>query len=939
MSDYQRALDTIRRSVSIVDLIGETVHLKKKGKEHEGLCPFHEENTPSFHVNEDKGVYICRSCGTGGDIFNWVEFKERVQFHEAARILAKRSNVLIPTPNGMSDDEYAKHQALQSKCFEATRWAASWFADQLMLRENATPRDYLRQRGVKLGAVRAFAIGYAPENPKTFLDAFGAAGFSEETGISSGILKRYDDGRVLPMFRGRVVFPIRDRKGDIVSFGGRALREDQKPKYINGPETVLYEKGLHLYNVDRAEAEIKKAGYAVLVEGFMDVVLAVQDGVLNAVGCLGTALTEQQCRLLKRGTDKLLFLFDPDEAGKNAVIKGASVAIGAGLYPRVCVLPNGYDPGSIVASGAHLSTYMQGQEDIVTFATRHLLASFDVSSVEGKTKFLHAISPIACASKDTVAREANIDAVASVSGLSHEFIRGALAGQVEPPRQIRVEPKDEDWIAPSPIGDETAKLPDFPVHTLPDPLSRFVWECAAQFEVPEDLPAFVVLSLLSYAFGPKISVEAWPGYVEDPCVLYLVIGMAVGETKTPTYKACMAPFYGFLEQINQNRRKYDVQIEATESIIETRKKELKNKPNDPIVQDSLVRAMSELDKLKEERPGDPIAEDITSEKLGIKVAENNGAMLVTSDEGDLFEIINGKYSSGVPTLGIFLKGNSGAFYTVDRVSRSSLIIKRLCLTLMQVVQPSVIRGMARREENKDKGFLARFMYSLPKSLVGFRQFDTQPISNITNARYYDWMLSALATPWGTEGPDKKKVPYRLRLSPEASECFRAVKIKIERQLRNKGSMYSVVDWGNKSGGYFLRLAGLLHCCHHNGKKFWEIPISLETFQSALEIGRYATQHTKAAYELMGAETTDETQDATEILEWAKQRTEPTFTKRDVTNSLRKRLKGDRISKALAALEEHGYIEIDGSLDGRGRGKKAVIRLNPKAVGQNEQRHT
>lgn len=339
-------LRSIRERVSLVEVVANYVRLKKTGRNHSGLCPFHAEKTPSFTVNEERGFFHCFGCGVGGDVFSFLMRAERLEFPEAVEQLARRAGVDLPKrtdANGPGDD-------LRRQLCEVNGLAVGFFHDVLAGAGGADARSYLAGRGLKPQVAERYGVGFAPSSGNALAGWLSRRGVGVDLAVKAGLLGRRDDGRVFDRFRGRVMFPIRDRRARVIAFGGRTLGNDQ-PKYLNSPESPVFRKGEGLYGLAEARDAIRAQNRVVLVEGYLDVLMLVQEGIPYAVGILGTALTAAQLGLLRPlGGDELTvyFFFDGDTAGQRAAERAFSVAAEAEVWGRAVFLPDGFDPDSFV---------------------------------------------------------------------------------------------------------------------------------------------------------------------------------------------------------------------------------------------------------------------------------------------------------------------------------------------------------------------------------------------------------------------------------------------------------------------------------------------------------------------------------------------------------------------------------------------------------------
>src|SRR5262247_958361 len=313
MQYSQALLDDIRAAVDIVDLVGRFVNLRKAGSHWKGLCPFHSEKTPSFTVNPQKGIFHCFGCGVGGDAFGFVMRQDRLSFPEAVRALAKTTGIALPDePGGRSGDSG------REELIRVMELAGRFYTDTLWKPAGERARAYLGQRGIDTQIARQFGLGYAPEGWESLLTFMKSEKVSEEALIAAGLaVARENRAGAYDRFRGRLLFPIRDLQGRVVAFGGRGFGDEQ-PKYLNSPETTLYVKGQMLYALDVAREGMRQKNRAIVVEGYLDCLMAHQHGFTETVAALGTAFTPAQLGLLRRYADEVVSVFDADAAGQKA---------------------------------------------------------------------------------------------------------------------------------------------------------------------------------------------------------------------------------------------------------------------------------------------------------------------------------------------------------------------------------------------------------------------------------------------------------------------------------------------------------------------------------------------------------------------------------------------------------------------------------------------
>jgi DNA primase len=355
-------LEEIRRRADLVELISPHVRLRKAGRRLTGLCPFHQERTPSFSVDPETGLWYCFGCKVGGDVFRFVEMVEKVSFQDAVELLARRLGIQPRTPVAASQAR-AKERLLSLH-----ERAARFFNTALKSRAGSAVRDYLKERGVSDESVESFLLGYAPDQWEALLNAMDKQGFPGEDLARAGLVVQRDDGGLArrslggggyyDRFRNRLTFPVRDATGRIIAFGGRALAADpstslgagQQPKYLNSPETPLFQKNQTLYAFDIARRAMSDKGRAIVVEGYMDAIACHEAGFTETVATMGTALTPGHVNLLRRRTDKLVLAFDSDSAGLAAALRSSELFRQAEVEVRVLTLPEGMDPDSLIRS-------------------------------------------------------------------------------------------------------------------------------------------------------------------------------------------------------------------------------------------------------------------------------------------------------------------------------------------------------------------------------------------------------------------------------------------------------------------------------------------------------------------------------------------------------------------------------------------------------------
>lgn len=337
-------VERVRSAVDIVTLISEFVSLKKSGRKYRGLCPFHNEKTPSFYVDETKQLFYCFGCSVGGDIFKFVMLQEGVDFRESLRTLARRAGITVPEP-GATGRQTSEREAMLRACREAQ---AVYRKILLEERDGEPGRQYLKRRGVDTDTARELGLGFAPDRWDTLRGSLSSRNLKPELLMAAGlVIKRESGSGFYDRFRNRVTFPIVNPSGDVIGFGGRLIGEGE-PKYLNSPETLIYNKRQSLYGLYHSRQAIKSAGEAIVVEGYLDFASMYQAGIRNVVATLGTSFTAEQVGLLKRFAQKVVVNYDGDAAGVSAARRSLETLLAQGVVVRVLQLPEGQDPDAFV---------------------------------------------------------------------------------------------------------------------------------------------------------------------------------------------------------------------------------------------------------------------------------------------------------------------------------------------------------------------------------------------------------------------------------------------------------------------------------------------------------------------------------------------------------------------------------------------------------------
>jgi DNA primase len=422
--------DRVRDAIDFVELVSTRTELRRAGaRSYEGLCPFHEERTPSFSVEPLEKVYYCFGCQASGDVFTFVQETEGVDFKGALELLADRAGIELQLER--EDPQEAKRRARRERLLELLARTAAYYERYLWdSTEAARARDYLEGRGLSEQALHAFGVGYAPSAWDRVLLASRQGGFSERELYDTGLAQRsQENGRPYDRFRGRIMFPLADVRGRVLGFGARAMREEQKPKYLNTSDNDVYHKGRHLYGADQARAAATKAGTVIVCEGYTDVIALHQAGFKNAVGLMGTALTEEQVGELARLAQTVLLALDADSAGQEAMLKAARLAVRRKLELRVVELPAGADPAELVHRGGReaIDEVVGRAVPFVRFRVERVLAGGEDSSPEARDRMLGELRPVFATLAPSAMRMELTRLVSGRLGLSEGLAESLLA--------------------------------------------------------------------------------------------------------------------------------------------------------------------------------------------------------------------------------------------------------------------------------------------------------------------------------------------------------------------------------------------------------------------------------------------------------------------------------------------------------------------------------
>jgi DNA primase len=525
--------DTVKERVDIVQLIQERVPLKKTGRIYSGLCPFHSEKTPSFTVDPDRRTYHCFGCGRHGDIFTWLEELDGLEPVEALRVLAERAGVELTSRRDPAEQEREK------RLLAANDTAHFYFRQALRGTERGKEvARYLADRGIQPETGEKFGLGYAPDSWDGLVGYLRKKGYSDDEVVAAGLVGRSDRG-VFDWFRDRLIVPIKDSRGRIIAFGGRAMRADQRGKYVNSQGTVLFNKSATLYALDAARAAIRKERAAVIVEGYFDAIALHQAGFPNAVASMGTALTEDQYHVLDAmRIERAIVAFDGDAAGQNsaerrgidlaqqvqrAVRRAGRGAVTAttGLSVHITVLPADTDPDVLARRDPErLRALLAEARPVLEFVLDRISQRSELGTADGKRRFLAEALPLVGGEPDSLTRELYLGTLSKLTGLDQEALRREAAAAPPPPAQRpsaaanetpakQTAPAERYLMALLIRFPEAAARTELAPGDLDDPDNRAILELLKAGKHPtSDLPAHLAAKAAALgAFAPELEGE------------------------------------------------------------------------------------------------------------------------------------------------------------------------------------------------------------------------------------------------------------------------------------------------------------------------------------------------------------------------------------------------------------------------------------------------
>jgi DNA primase len=414
----EELIEEIRINNDIEDVVSEYVKMEKKGKDYFGLCPFHKEKTPSFSVSPSKQIFYCFGCGKGGNVFHFIMSIENLGFIDAVKLLADRAKIQLPEEGSREEVEKAR---LKKEILDINTEAARFFFNNLNSSRGKEARNYLGKRAISSNTIKKFGLGYSIKEWDGLYKYLKSKGYSEDAIVKSGLVLPRKSGGCYDRFRNRIIFPIFNIRGNVIGFGGRVM-DSSLPKYVNSPETIVYNKSKSLYALNFAKNSNEKR--LLVVEGYMDVISLHQSGIINTVAPLGTALTESQGRLLKKYADEIIIAYDSDAAGQSATMRSLSLLDDIGCNVKILVIPDRKDPdGFVRKNGADaFKKLVESAVSLVEYKIKKLREQINTETTDGKIRFLNRVSDILSKIDNNVEREMYIKKMAGEYEITEESL-------------------------------------------------------------------------------------------------------------------------------------------------------------------------------------------------------------------------------------------------------------------------------------------------------------------------------------------------------------------------------------------------------------------------------------------------------------------------------------------------------------------------------------
>ena len=574
-------LNEVRENSDIVEVISQYVHLKRSGRNYFGLCPFHNEKSPSFSVSPDKQIFHCFGCGVGGNVFTFISKIEGIGFKEAIENLADRAGIVLPKS---TNNEDSKREELKSKVYKVNNFTADYYHKRLYKPESKAGQEYVKQRKLTNETLESYNLGFSGNYDELY-KVLRKEGFNDEEILESGLVKKNEHGQYVDFYRDRFMIPILDVRNRVIAFGGRVLGDAKRFKYLNSPENIVYSKGKHLFGLNVAKRYDHKK--LLIVEGYMDAISLHQRGITNVVAALGTALTTNQGWLLRRNAEQVILGFDADGAGQNAIMRAMEVMQNMGCDMRVLQMTGAKDPDEFIIKygSARFQKLMNEAISLLEFRVKVLEQNLDLEVAGDKIKFLNEIAKLLAKIDNTIEREIYIEKLSKGYNISKEAIFGqvnklqysnrAQTSNLEKSKPVVIHKKETN--VDNNVSDEIIKRENTIISILINNPENF--QMIKKHMLPEDF---------KYDLNNKIVKALYEELEKEDSNISLVLDKIENEEIKNHLTAIMAEDYGISDSND---------TKAIEDILKKYEREKLEKRRDELI--SLSSKETNIEKRKE----------------------------------------------------------------------------------------------------------------------------------------------------------------------------------------------------------------------------------------------------------------------------------------------------------------------------------------------------
>ena len=559
-------LNEVRENSDIVEVISQYVHLKRSGRNYFGLCPFHNEKSPSFSVSPDKQIFHCFGCGVGGNVFTFISKIEGIGFKEAIENLADRAGIVLPKS---TNNEDSKREELKSKVYKVNNFTADYYHKRLYKPESKAGQEYVKQRKLTNETLESYNLGFSGNYDELY-KVLRKEGFNDEEILESGLVKKNEHGQYVDFYRDRFMIPILDVRNRVIAFGGRVLGDAKRFKYLNSPENIVYSKGKHLFGLNVAKRYDHKK--LLIVEGYMDAISLHQRGITNVVAALGTALTTNQGWLLRRNAEQVILGFDADGAGQNAIMRAMEVMQNMGCDMRVLQMTGAKDPDEFIIKygSARFQKLMNEAISLLEFRVKVLEQNLDLEVAGDKIKFLNEIAKLLAKIDNTIEREIYIEKLSKGYNISKEAIFGqvnklqysnrAQTSNLEKSKPVVIQKKETN--VDNNVSDEIIKRENTIISILINNPENF--QMIRKHMLPEDF---------KYDLNNKIVEALYEELEKEDSNISLVLDKIENEEIKNHLTAIMAEDYGISDS-NDTKAIEDILKKYEREKLEKRRDEL-----------------------------------------------------------------------------------------------------------------------------------------------------------------------------------------------------------------------------------------------------------------------------------------------------------------------------------------------------------------------------